>query len=164
MIRLYLLFFLALLILVVPKESAGQNGNFTEMSETFISVPNLSRCAKKLGLDKTSIKNQALVLLRSKLPRLLVKDSAVSGVYVSVYAGPTKTVGGNTVGYFGYVSVGVSRNVTITKTGLNTAGFLWYNTLAIRGTTSTVMENVRISLDQLITEFAAAWYRDNPSK
>jgi len=164
MVRLYLPFFLALLFLVVPKESAAQYGNFAEMSEVSILVEIRGTETEKLLFDAPVIKNQALVLLRSKLPRLLVKDSADSVVSVSVYAGKTKTVGGRTIGHFGYLSVGVSRKVRIIKSGTITHGYLWYNTMAIIGPTSDVMENVRPALDRFITDFAAAWYRDNPAK
>ena len=163
MIRLYLSVFSALFILVVPKVSVGQYGNFTDLSEVTIQVGKLESVTKKLGLDETAIKNHALVLLRSKLPRLLVKDSADSTVYIHVDVGEVRT-GREAIGYYGFVSVGVSRVVTIIKTGKVTEADLFYGTQRLRGPLSNTSDGVRGVLDSLLTSFAAAWDKDNPSE
>ena len=101
MIRLYLPFFLALLFLVVPNESAGQYGNLTDLSEVMIHVEKLGSAAKKLGLDEMEIENHVLVLLRSKLPHLLVKDFIAPTVYIHVNVAETKAEG-EVIGYWCY--------------------------------------------------------------
>ena len=164
MVRFYLPFFLALLFFVVPKESAAQSGNLAEMSEVAIVV--LNNLAKGITqvLDEREITNQALVLLRSKMPRLLVKDSADSIVLIFVNIAPTATTTNPISGHFGFVSVGVQDNVTIVRTGKIGRGLLWYNIQDFSGSTSDINNNIREALDRLITALAADWYRDNPSK
>jgi len=163
MIRLYLSVFSALFILVVPKESVGQYGNFTDLSGVTIQVGKLGSVTKKLGIDETAIKNHALVLLRSKLPRLLVKDSADSTVYIHVDVGEV-TTGREAIGYYGFVTVSVSRVVTIMKTGKVTEADLFSGTQRLRGPLSHTSDGVRGVIDNLLTSFAAAWSKDNPSK
>jgi len=162
MIRPYLPIFLALIILAVPKESAGQYANFADLSEVAIVVDKLEVAAEKFGLDEMAIKRQVLVLLQSKLPDLIVNDAADSGVGILIIVGESKGHQGNTLGYFGSVSVGLTRKVTIMKTGAMTSGYLWYGARAIKGPTSGLIEHVRDVLDQLLTDLAAVWHRDNP--
>ena len=50
MARLYTILVFALLVLVVPVESAGQNGQLARLSEVHIVVERLSQDAKELGL------------------------------------------------------------------------------------------------------------------
>ena len=73
MARLYPMLLFALLVLMVPVESAGQYGQLAKLSEVGISVESLTRASKELGLTKEDIKNHVFVFLRSKLPRLEVK-------------------------------------------------------------------------------------------
>jgi len=163
MVRLYLPLFLALFILGVPEESPAQNGNFTDLSEVTIVVEKLDSESKNLGLDETAIKNHVLVLLRTKLPRLLVEDSALSRVHINVDVGDIRT-GSEVLAYYGSVSMGVARMVTIMETRKVTLAFLYNSTIRLTGPPSRTSENVRGVLDQLLTGFAAAWYQDNPSK
>ena len=164
MIRLYLPFSLVLLFLVVPKESAAQSGNLAEMSEVAVVV--LRGLTKGITqvLNEREITNLALVLLRSKMPRLLVKDSADSIVLIFVNIAPTATTTNPVTGHFGFVSVGVQDNVTIVRTGKIGRGYLWYNIQEFSGSTSDINNNIREALDRLITRLAADWYRDNPAK
>ncbi len=163
MIRLYLPFFLALLFLVVPNESAGQYGNLTDLSEVMIHVEKLGSAAKKLGLDEMEIENHVLVLLRSKLPHLLVKDFIAPTVYIHVNVAETKAEG-EVIGYYGSVSVGVIRNVTIIKTGKFRPAYLYYSTIGLTGRPSHTSEGVRDILVDILTHLAAVSYKDNPTK
>jgi len=126
--------------------------------------------AQKRKLDKavTEIngritRNHVLFLLRTKLPRLLVEDSALSRVHINVDVGDIRT-GSEVLAYYGSVSMGVTRMVTIMETRKVTLAFLYNSTIRLTGPPSRTSENVRGVLDQLLTGFAAAWYRDNPSK
>ena len=76
MIRPYLPFFLVLFALTVPTESAGQPGNLTQLNSVAINVT-LSKDAKEMGLTEVGIKDQSLVLLKTKLPRLKVTKYTV---------------------------------------------------------------------------------------
>ncbi len=162
--RLYLPFLLALFFFAVPKESVAQYGNFTDLSEVTIVVATLESAAKELGLDETEIEDHFLDLLRSKLPGLLVQDSADSSVWVLVNIARSTAYQGYPLGYFGSVSVGVRRRVIIMNTGKVTSGYLWYETHSITGATSNLNEHVRSVLDGLLTSFATAWDQDNPTK
>jgi len=103
-LRLYIPFFLALFFLVVPKESAGQDGDLTNVSEVSIVVGKLDSPSKTLGLDEMAIKNHVFVLLQSKLPRLLVKDYADSRIHIIVDLAHIK-VENEVVGYYGFTAI-----------------------------------------------------------
>jgi len=91
MSRLYLMLFFALLVLVVPVESAGQNGQLARLSEVHIVVERLSQDAKELGFNRDEIRNYVFVNLGRKLPRLVVNESAVP--FIDIVANINK-VGG----------------------------------------------------------------------
>jgi len=71
----------------------------------------LKSAAKELDLDETQIEDHLLDLLRSKLPDLLVRDSADSSVWILVNVTRSTAYQGYPLGYFGSVSVGVRRVV-----------------------------------------------------
>jgi len=115
MVRLYLPFFLALFILVVPKESEGQYGKLAELTEVRIVVENLKEAKEKLGLTSKDVENHVLVLLRSKLPGLEVSRSLSSLLYININLG-LATSHGKPFGYFGAIDVEVRREVIIIGT------------------------------------------------
>ena len=164
MIRLYLLFPLALLFLAVPNQSEAQYGNFTDLNEVAIVVPRLESGAKELDLDESEIEDQLHELLRNKVPNLLVRESADASIWVLVNVARSTAYQGYALGYFGSVSVGVRRKVIVMNTGKITSGYLWYDTHAITGGISDLGEHVRSVLENILTSFAAAWDRDNPAK
>jgi hypothetical protein len=159
MYRLYLSLFVALLILAVPEESAGQYGGLTELSEVKIVVEELSLEEKKLGLSEDQVKNHIFVLLQSKLRRRLVKDSVDPYIYVNINVGITD--GG---AYYGTVQVDIYRQVTINKTGRIFLTSVWSEGISLTGPEREAVNHVRSQLDQLLTGFASAWYRDNPNQ
>jgi len=61
MARFYTMLLFALLVLVMPVESAGQNGEIAKLSEVQIVVNNLSQESKELGLNMGEIKNHVFV-------------------------------------------------------------------------------------------------------
>ena len=84
MVRLTLLFFLALLILSAPEGSAGEKGNLTKLREVRIVVEDSNSHMREMGLTEDVLKKQVLALLLGKLPRVAVNDSAKPFVYVNV--------------------------------------------------------------------------------
>ncbi len=84
MARLYPMLLFALLVLMVPVESAGQDGQLAKLSEVQIVVEDLRQGEKELGLREDDIKNYVFVFLRSKLPRLAVKDSVQPSVLIVI--------------------------------------------------------------------------------
>ncbi len=93
MTRLYPRLLFALLALVVPVESAAQNGQLAKLSEIQILVEGLDQSQKRLRLNADEIITHVLVLLRSKLPRLVVKDSTDPYVYINVNVGEDHSQG-----------------------------------------------------------------------
>ena len=124
MIRLYLPFFLALFILVVPKESEGQNGQLTQINSVKIVV-RLYGESKDMGLTEDGIKDQILVLLRSKLPRLPVNKSALYGLLVTVQFTHVTRGGEKTDIFYGHIFVAVNGKVTQLMTNKLVNADLW---------------------------------------
>jgi len=128
MVRVYLPFFLALFILVVPKESVGQLGHLAEVNDINITVEDIGSDEQKLGFKKQEIQSHVFVLLRSKLPRLAVRDVSYSTIYVNINIGLT-----NTGSYYGSVRVEILRPATIKKTGKLTTGTFWIRDTRLSG-------------------------------
>jgi len=164
MIRTYLLLCLVLFILAVPRESVGQGGVLAELNAIDIVVMDLTSFEKRLGLSKEAISNQVLVLLRSKVPRLIVTDTANSVVFIDVSVDAIRTTQDSNFGHYGYVVVSIGRQVTIMETGRFGGGFIWLQHAGFNGPQPNLHGNINMALDQLLTAFAAAWYRDNPTK
>ena len=87
MARLYTMLLFALLVLVMPVESAGQNGQLARLSEVDILVEQIRSEGKELGLNRDDIKNHVFVFLRSKLPGLAVKENVLPYIYINVNVG-----------------------------------------------------------------------------
>lgn len=82
-------------------------------------------------------------MLRSKLPRLLVKDSFAPYILIQItfakaYARNSEEV----LGYFGNVQVAVNRQVIIIKTGNYAAGTIWFDSATIAGYRGGVVTHV----------------------
>jgi len=121
--------FFALLLLVVPVESAGQNGELAKLTEVKIVVEDLSLDARMLALNEYEIKNQVVVFLQSKLPRLKVNESAEDSIYVNAHL-EIDTTEGVKADFFGAIMVKVWRRVFIFKPEKITSAIV-YNTWAI---------------------------------
>ena len=164
MVRLYLPLFLALLILTVPKESIGQNGQLANIHQIGIVIEDLTDDAKELGLTKHGLKNHALVLLRSKLPYLNVHESAPEKILIAVPLYYLTIDDRSKIGFYGSVMVRVFRPVTVNATGKLMRAVVWLESYTALSALDIGPATVREPLDQLLTIFAADWYRDNPTK
>ena len=156
MARLYPMLLFALLVLVVPVESEGQNGELAKLSEVKILVESLLSAEKELGITRGDIKNQVFVFLRGKLPRLRVSKSASPYVYIRVTMSNDKT------GYFGAVQLMLSRVVSNKLTGDDIRAYVWESIYIVSSGLGNAPDHVRRILERLLTKFAADWYRDNP--
>jgi len=166
--KLYLLLGVALFVVSVPEGLRAQNGRLAGLDEVNILVEDLPSSTKRLGLTEQSIKDQVLVLLRSKLPRLSVVNNSSTifapYVYIQVNLRIGKTVGGKEVDFYGSVQVDINRYVTINRTGKRTYGTIWNGSSTLTGPMNgSAVNDVRDTLDDLLTKFAADWYRDNPT-
>ena len=163
MARLYTTLFFVLLVLMVPVESAAATGDLAKLSEIRIVIEHMGSNEKELGLNENDIKNHVFVFLRSKLPTLKVTESVVVPyVYINLNIAKYRTGSGAILGYVGSVRVHIERQVTIDKIGKLTAAPVWINSTLVSGLQDKAVAHVRESLDDLLTAFAADWYRDNP--
>ena len=164
MARLYTILLFALLVLVMPVESAALSGNLTGLRKVSIVVKDLDRVEKELGLNEDELKAHVLVLLWSKLPRLAVSESGTPVVHVAPLIEFIKTEGGKKTGYYGFVLIRIVRRIIIVETSKDTEASVWGEAFSVIGPLDfgNAVNNVRGVLDRLLTEFAADWYRDNP--
>ena len=121
----YIPCFLALFFLVVPRESIGQNGQLAELNDVKVAVEYLPGKLERLGLRRQAITDHAFVILRSKLPRLTVNNSASSIVYININLELGSTTRRVEIDYFGAIEVSVMRTVRIIKTNGVTYADLW---------------------------------------
>ncbi len=160
MAQIYPILLIALLVLIVPVESAGQNGQLARLSEVHIVVERLSQDAKELGFNSDDIRNHIFVNLRRKLPRLVVNESAVP--FIDIMANINR-VGGEIIrGYFGEVQIQVYRRVIVIESGSTTIAPVWTNSFVLTSPPDRAAASVREALVRQLTRFAADWYRDNP--
>jgi len=148
---------------MVPKESLGQNGELVKLEEVRIVVAHISKVEKKLGLTKEDLKNHIFVFLRSKLPRLKVREYAESYIWIGVTPDYI-TQGASKTGVYGLVDVRVYSAVTIKTSKRNASVAIWVATNTFIGPLGDISTQVKEWLDRHLTKFAADWYRDNPSK
>jgi len=135
---------------------------FTRLREVVISV-DLEGEAIRLGLNHRSMKNQILVLLKRKLPRLQVSDKINTTLFgVTIILNSTQR--GSGTYYFGSIAAIAAREVIITDTAENTVTIVWTESFVIGASSNKIRSGVREALDELTTAFAAQWYRDNPAK
>ncbi len=162
MARLFPMLYFALLVLVVPVEAVGQSGQLAKMSSVTIEV-NLNPTTEELGIIKDEIKNHILVFLRSKLPRLAVKESGYPSLEVAIQLQLLNIGGQNEeVGYHGVVVGYVKDYVSHLTTKKVIFATLWTNGFTSSGLSNSASTNVNQVLDRLLTDLAADWYRDNP--
>ena len=163
MVRLTLLFFLALLILTVPDGSAGEKGDLTQLREIRIVVEDSNSHMREMGLTEESIKKQVLGLLLGKLPRVAINDSAKPFVYVNVNV-LYGTMGNRRKYYFGNVNVQVKEPVIRINTGKEISASVWGISHVLTGPPSSAPDHVHNSLETIVNSLAADWYQDNPVK
>ena len=163
MVRLTLLFFLALLILTVPEGSAGEKGDLTQLREIRIVVEDSNSHMREMGLTEEAIKKQVLGLLLGKLPRVAINDSAKPFVYVNVNV-LYGTMGNRRKYYFGNVNVQVKQPVIKKNNGEEISASVWGISHVLTGPPTSAPDHVRSSLVTIISSLAADWYQDNPIK
>ncbi len=93
---------------------------------------------------------------RGKLPKLRVSKSASPFVYIRV------SIKTHNTGYFGAVDLKLNQGVTIRLTGKWFNVYVWESMYLVFGSPGKAPDNVRSTLESLLTKFAADWYRDNP--
>ena len=163
MVRLTLLFFLALIILSVPEGSAGEKGDLTQLREIRIVVEDSNSHMREMGLTEEAIKKHVLGLLLGKLPRVAINDSAKPFVYINVNV-LYGTMGNRRKYYFGNVNVQIKQPVIKKNTGEEISASVWGISHVLTGPPTSAPDHVRNSLKTIISGLAADWYQDNPVK
>ncbi len=163
MVRLTLLFFLALLILSAPEGSAGEKGDLTQLREVRIVVEDSNSHMREMGLTEGAIKKQVLGLLLGKLPRVAINDSVKPYVYVNVNV-LYGTVESRKRYYFGNVTVQVKQPVIKKNTGQEISATVWQFSHVVTGPPNKASDHVRSSIETIFKSLAADWYQDNPTK
>jgi hypothetical protein len=123
--------------------------------------------AKTLGLSRKSFESQMLVGLRRDIPRLAVRERAMPYLYLNVIVMREKTVGGTEIGFSACVSLEMKRPVTIQEdVGVGEVTFamatVWDKGSLVVGSRRSIRQQVKDSIDEKLTAFAADYYRQNP--
>ncbi len=161
MIEFYQKFLLALILLWLPTNVIAA-GELTGMRRVDIFVKDLNADTQELGLSAAQLKAQVLVFLRTKLPGVVVTESASEFIVVMVDLNGSRLEGGIKIGYYGVVQVAVYRSVVITATGKASIAQVWQDGTIITGPSNRASIKVRDTLETILTQVAAHWYRDNP--
>lgn len=161
--RWKIVFLVALSVLVISKESAGQTGRLAGLEEIRVVVESLGRIEDKTRLNRGDLTIHTLALLKEKVPRLVIKGTAKSFIYINARLAVSQA-GGRTNNYFGAVWVGVYRPVIIKKTGLPVSAMVWYRAQGVEGILAGARDYVQQTLERILIVFATEWSRDNPGQ
>ncbi len=147
-----------------PQETKA--GPLTKLRQISIVVEPLSVHAKTLGLSKKSLESQMLVGLRRDIPKLAVRESAIPTLYLVVTVLSTR-IGGKNVAFAAVFTLQMKRPVTILEdVGVGDVTFamatVWDIGTLLTGSRTSIRQQVKDEIDELLTEFAADYYRQNP--
>ncbi len=130
-------------------------------------VEQLNEAAKTVGLSKENLESQLLVGLRRDIPKLAIRESALPNLYLNVNVLRDTTVGGRDLGFSACVSLKMVRPVMLREdVGVGEVTLvmatLWDMGALLASSRRSIRQQVRDSIDEKLTEFAADYYRQNP--
>ena len=142
-------------------------GPLTSLRQAFILVEPLPPDAKTVGLSRKSLESHLLVGLRRDIPKLAVRESALPTLYLSVTALRETYVGGQESGFAVCVILKMQRLATILHdVGVGDVTLesvtVWDNGTILVGSRTSIRQQVKDSIDEMLTLFAADYYRQNP--
>lgn len=159
---------IVLLILVAGTQLASAQ-ELKELGEVKIVVEPLDPDARAARLTKSNLESQTLVALKRDIPRLTVRGGAFPYIYINLVVIRQKLVSGREMAYFACLSVFLMRPVDILPDSIidgdpvhSTLASVWSKGKVLSAAKEDMAQFVRESLDELLTEFAADYYRDNP--
>jgi len=152
------------------ESATGQTFDLTKLKSVCVRTKFYStKSNEKTGLNEEAIGNHVYVLLKAKLPRLKVAryagkdtglcstgDASILWVYVNIDIGHLK--GGEVGGYYGAVEISVWRP-TLWESGNSGVGIAYENSRIMLGPLNHAKQAVNDSLDALIIDFAAEYYK-----
>ena len=139
----------------------------TRLRQTKIAVELLDAAAKTVGLSRKGLESQMLVGLRRDIPRLAVRDDVIPLLYLNVNMLRTIIVRGKAHGFAAFVNLNMFRPVTILEdVGVGEVTFgmatVWDRGGLLVSNSSSIRQQVKESIDEKLTAFAADYYRQNP--
>jgi hypothetical protein len=148
-----------LLLFLAPLSNAQVLKELTQVS---IVVEELGKTEKDIGLSEEALESQTLVGLKRDLPKLKIRKDADSWVYVNVLS---TAAGSNGVAVS--IELEVKRPVKILSDLSyseisETSATVWGKGKLLTGPKYDMASRIREAISQMITDLAAAYYRDNP--
>ncbi len=142
-------------------------GPLTRLRQTRVVAEPLSLDAKAIGLSIKSLESQMLVGLRRDIPKLAVRESGVPFLYLVVTVAGETTARGRERAFSACVSLSMMRPVTILEDGgigevTFTVATVWDRGELLGGPRRSIRQQVKDSIDEKLTAFAADYYRQNP--
>ncbi len=155
-----LLWSVCFLFVLVPHSNAQE---LKDLRQVQIIIENLkSERSKAIGLSEETLEAQTLVALKRDMPRLEVNKTAASYIYVNIIAAESRAE---------YVavclSIEVKRPVKIMGDDYHseigsTLATVWDTAFLLGGGKEDMASRIREKISNLITDLAAAYYRENP--
>ena len=148
----------AMLYLVVTTKAVHAQ-QLADLQYISIVIGDLSSETERVGLTKQSLTDTVRVGLKRDAPKLLIDSTPpVSVLYVKI-----TSVGDGTASF---ISVSVVRpgEVRGDNGGKVYSGpvTVWHRGYLLTGPTATMASQIRDSINEGVTDFAAQYYKDNP--
>lgn len=145
-----------------PANSGAEAGKLAALERIAVVVEELSWEARTLGLATAEVKDHLIDRLRSKIPQMVIDDSASEFIDIVILLGPSGGETGGNANFAGLVSGEVYRRVKVHATGMNVAAVVWRDLHVIQGRFDSIVPQVYQALDLFVGTLATAWDRENP--
>jgi hypothetical protein len=143
----------------LAEASWGEAEDLGKISRVDLIIDVSGSGVTKEGLTNEWLRDEVTVVLRAKMPRLLVAQArGDASLAVSVHVGALE----HGQGFYGVVQVELFRWVIIQATGKESFVSVWRHGLAIKGPPMASRKAIREGSEDKLTRFAADWYRGNP--
>jgi len=159
-----LVFLLSSCLAFVPGLHADDN--LKELGSVKIVVEDLNPGGREVGLTTDWLESVLLVALKRDLPRLRIGKDFLSFVYLNVHVMKEHTVGGRLQGCAAAVDLKVYRPAHILSDDLGSRVLfavvtVWQKGDLLSGSCDSIGQQVKESVDKLVTRLAADYYRAN---
>jgi len=149
--------------------AAGFAYDLSKLKSICVLAEDLPTTSKRyFNLSPKEIKNHVYVWLKAKLPRLQIEISTgaekgacslhAPDLWVNVTLGIAKTVGGDIMGFYGDISLKITRSARW-ESGKVSKGIAYNKNFILFGPTRSARENVFQTIDDILTDFAAEYYK-----
>ena len=149
--------------------TAGVALDLTKLKSVCVKVETLSSEARReFGLSREAIKKHVYVWLKGKLPRLRVErftgtfaglcDVKAPTLFVTINLDTLETTGAAIRGYYGSAEIQLWR-IALWESGNTGHGIAYDNGSIIGGPSHAVVRAVNEVLNELLTDFAAEYYK-----